>query len=220
VTKAFYDRGWSGINVEPGPRFEALAAARPRDRNLNCAIGPAGTLTLHEIASGLSTVDPSIAESHRRSGHEVETRVVQVLPLNEVLRRFEVEVIHFLKVDVEGAEEQVLRTLDLALWRPWLVVVEATAPLTDTPTHAAWEPLLVSAAYQHVWFDGLNRWYVAGEHHARLACHFDRPPNFLDHFVTHREHVLREALQRVHSISDDASLARYRLPAFEAYPAP
>ncbi len=24
TTKSFYDRGWSGVNVEPGPRFELV----------------------------------------------------------------------------------------------------------------------------------------------------------------------------------------------------
>ena len=31
TTKAFYDRGWSGIDVEPGAVFAELVAARPRD---------------------------------------------------------------------------------------------------------------------------------------------------------------------------------------------
>ena len=40
VTKHFYDRGWRGINVEPVPSaFEALVAQRPRDVNLNVAVG-------------------------------------------------------------------------------------------------------------------------------------------------------------------------------------
>lgn len=220
VTKHLYDRGWCGINVEPGPRFAALAAARPRDRNLNCAIGPAGQLTLYEIASGLSTLDATIAESHRAAGHGVVTRKVELVPLDAVLRDAAPQDIHFLKVDVEGAEEQVLRTLDLSVWRPWIVIVEATAPLSDRPTHHAWEPLLLGGSYRQVWFDGLNRWYVASERYGDLASHFDRPPNFLDRFVTHREHLLQEALQRVHATASDASLARYKLPGFEAYPAP
>jgi hypothetical protein len=38
VTKTFYERGWSGINVEPGEIFDALAASRPRDVNLHIAV--------------------------------------------------------------------------------------------------------------------------------------------------------------------------------------
>ena len=40
VTRHFYDRGWSGINVEPSLRFyPLLCEARPNDINLQCAIG-------------------------------------------------------------------------------------------------------------------------------------------------------------------------------------
>ena len=41
VTKHFYDRGWSGVNVEPVTRFhEKFVATRPRDWNINSAVGP------------------------------------------------------------------------------------------------------------------------------------------------------------------------------------
>jgi hypothetical protein len=39
VTRMFYERGWSGINIEPNPCFESLAEARTRDVNLRVAVG-------------------------------------------------------------------------------------------------------------------------------------------------------------------------------------
>ena len=40
VTRAFYDRGWSGINVEPTVELSLrLKAARPRDINVQIALG-------------------------------------------------------------------------------------------------------------------------------------------------------------------------------------
>src|SRR4051812_32202488 len=49
VTKIFYDRGWSGINIEPGSAFERLKSERARDINLNIAIlDEAGTLSFIE----------------------------------------------------------------------------------------------------------------------------------------------------------------------------
>ena len=38
VTKIFYDNGWRGVNVEPGPNFDLLMAERPEDLNINAAI--------------------------------------------------------------------------------------------------------------------------------------------------------------------------------------
>ena len=51
VTKAFYDAGWRGINIEPLPaHIAAFDAQRPGDVNLAVAAGSeAGTLTLYDV---------------------------------------------------------------------------------------------------------------------------------------------------------------------------
>lgn len=39
VTKAFYERGWRGVNIEPNPEmWRVLSADRPRDLNLKVAL--------------------------------------------------------------------------------------------------------------------------------------------------------------------------------------
>ena len=43
--------------------------------------------------------------------------------------------------------------------RPWIVVLEATAPKTPNDASARWEELLVSRGYKFVYFDALNRFY-------------------------------------------------------------
>src|SRR5262249_40189981 len=52
VTKLFYDRGWSGINIEPVPSsFERIARARLRDVNLCVAASDTeGEAVLHQVA--------------------------------------------------------------------------------------------------------------------------------------------------------------------------
>ena len=73
VTKHFYDRGWSGINVEPGPAFERLEQQRPRDVNLRLAVAPrvggAGVLGLDSPLGPLDVVSarPIGAGSRRLS---------------------------------------------------------------------------------------------------------------------------------------------------------
>ena len=88
VTKAFYDRGWSGVNVEPQPTyFAAIAAERPRDTNLNLIVSDtAGEKTFYEIVdrSGWATSDPATADQHRRAGLEVREYSVAAITLAEV----------------------------------------------------------------------------------------------------------------------------------------
>src|ERR1700682_4874412 len=62
VTHAFYERGWSGINVEPlDEYFEKLVQARPNDKNLKVAVGrEAGVRAFYTFPSGWSTLNPRI----------------------------------------------------------------------------------------------------------------------------------------------------------------
>ena len=96
-----------------------------------------------------------------------------------------------LKIDVEGAERDVFLGADFERFRPWIVVVEATAPNRQILTHTVWEELLTVANYRFVWFDGLNRFYIAGERWERLSPAFAMPPNVFDDFIraTDTEHL-------------------------------
>src|SRR5260370_3332580 len=78
---------------------------------------------------------------------------------------------HFLKIDVEGHEAEVLDGMDFTRFRPWILVIEATEPNTRTPTHQKWDHLVRDAGYQFVFTDVLNRYYVANEH-AELVSNF------------------------------------------------
>jgi hypothetical protein len=69
----------------------------------------------------------------------------------------------FLKVDVEGAEADVLHGADFARFRPKVIVVEAIKPFTLESAWDEWEPLLSRHGYRYVWDDELNRYYVAEE---------------------------------------------------------
>ena len=195
VTKAFYDRGWSGINVEPVSQwFELLQRDRPRDTNLQIAISDTNEpLDFFEVAeSGLSTLDAERAEHCRQEGLTVVKNTVQVWRLAQLFAQAKQPETHFLKIDVEGAEAQVIASGDWAKDRPWIVLVESTRPNTNISDHAAWEPILLDHGYRFVWFDGINRFYLAQERE-NLAQHFHFPVNVLDNYVHYREVMLTES---------------------------
>ena len=183
VSKSFYERGWRGVHVEPVPAYAALLRQdRPDETVLQVALSDqAGVLDLNVIAgTGLSTGVKAYANTHS-SAHGFATEVVQVpmLPMSTALASLNGQQVHWLKIDVEGFEEQVLRGWDSKALRPWIIVIEATIPLSEELNYAGADRLLIDAGYHFVYFDGLNRFYTASEH-AELAARLQLPPNVFD----------------------------------------
>lgn len=167
VTKYFYLAGWRGINIEPIPELiEKLNKARPEDTNKGVAISDRpGELPFYKgngKASGLSTLSPSIAASHRARGYEFTKIMIPVMTLNAVLDEHakNKSEITFLNVDVEGFEKQVLSSIDFKRYHPRVIMAEATAPLTEVATQQKWESILIDNGYIFAMDDGLNRYYV------------------------------------------------------------
>ena len=109
----FYLQGWCGIAVEPQPELAALyTQVRPRDTVAPIVLGRVNGLAdfFHvERLHGFSTTIATHAEKARDFG--VGHRVVKtpMLTLAALCARHNVNVIDFLKIDVEGAEYQVLQ---------------------------------------------------------------------------------------------------------------
>ncbi|MFN4036688.1 FkbM family methyltransferase [Comamonas aquatica] len=185
VSLAFHEHGWQGIHVEPTPHYAALLRQkRPGDTVIQAAVGSdSGVLHFFEIPdTGISTADDAIAAQHRARGFDVHETNVPCIPLSAVFQLCAEQEIHWLKIDVEGFEQQVLSSWGTSSARPWIVVVESTLPLTQIDTHQSWESILVGYGYISVYFDGLNRYYVS-EAHSELKAAFSAPPNVFDGFA-------------------------------------
>ena len=201
VTRVFYERGWSGINIEPlASNFARLKKRRPRDLNLHLAAGDQdGTITFYEIGKwhGYSTTDSEIAAQHRRDGLKVIEYETPMRRLASVLdEHARAKTIDFLSVDVEGAELAVLVGAELTRHRPKVILAESRLPVTvnmvdrffDVPDRTAdYVKLLEPRSYLLAYRDGLNAFFVA-EEHKDLARHFFFPPGIADR-LTHAASV-------------------------------
>jgi FkbM family methyltransferase len=203
VTKAFYDRGWRGINIEPvSEYFQLLQQDRPEDINLNVCVGAnEGKVVLHEVLhEGLSTVSKDYAARHAEAGYEVRSRTVPCTTLDAICAEQGVDTVHFLKVDVEGAEREVLEGFAFDKVRPWIVVVEANEPSSTRDVSEEWEPRLLSKSYKCVCYDGLNRFYVATEH-LELQEYFNAPPNVFDGYIIYAHWLAEQKLAHQESVA-------------------
>ena len=197
VSLGFYEQGWRGVHVEPVAAYaQSLRERRPDEVVLQVAVGAhPGTLSLYEIAdTGLSTARRDIALGHGDAGFPLDEVQVECLTLEQVLAPYAARDIHWLKVDVEGFEREVLAGWGSAS-RPWIVVVESTLPRTQFESHQEWEGLLLERGYAFAWFDGLNRFYVSGAH-PELMPAFQYGPTPFDEFVLSATSVRADGWRR------------------------
>ena len=203
----FYERGWRGIAVEPQPELAALyQRLRPRDLVVRGLLGrDCGEIDFHAVdrLHGLSTTVENLAQKAKAYGVGYRTVRMPVTTLAKLCETHDVGTIDFLKIDVEGAEGDVLFGGDWTRFRPKVIVAEAVAPMSSEPVWQDWEPFLIANGYRFVLFDTLNRFYVAQEHPdimARLPS--ERAPW---HSVRHMHEIGRAPENKQHP---DHALAR------------
>jgi len=129
-TKRFYDRGWSGVNIEPNPTlFKRLVGQRPRDINLNLGLGiSCGKFPFYLVsADTLSSFNKIDAERNCKIHNEeiIETIDIPMQTLQNIFDEYVKESkVDFLSVDVEGFELDVLQGNDWDKYRPTLILIE------------------------------------------------------------------------------------------------
>jgi FkbM family methyltransferase len=238
VSKGFYEQGWRGIHVEPEARYaELLRLDRPDEKVIEAVVSSKrGKQTFYEIGiRGWSTAAKDIADLHRQRGESVKEHVLRSLSLDQVLDEAAEGDIHWLKIDVEGLERDVLRSWRRSKRRPWIILIEAIDPVDQKEIHKDWEDLVLSKGYSFAYFDGLNRFYVSSEQQS-LVPHFRYGPSLWDGFrlarteselsilrndvlsAQNREHELENRLSqclddvaRIRALLDDLRAERDRL---------
>lgn len=197
VSLAFYEKGWRGLHVEPTPAYAAaVRAARPDEIVVEAAVSTQdGPICLFEFPNtGLSTSDPLIAKRHK---NERKLQAVPIeVPTISLSKLFDIigdGPIHWMKIDVEGMERDVLESWNGHHQRPWIIVIEATLPNTRIKSHEDWINIIIKKGYKDVHFDGLSRYFVS-ENHDHLTEALIEDPNIFDDFQISENHFSARAL--------------------------
>ncbi|MBB4003075.1 FkbM family methyltransferase [Aurantimonas endophytica] len=210
VSLLFYEQGWRGIHVEPSEEYALkLRSARPDEEIIEALVGAEeGVSTFFEIGtSGLSTGSEALANKYRDAGWTINRSEKSSIRLASLLERYWDRDIHWLKIDVEGMEADVINSWHPSNVRPWILVVESTVPNSQIQDHHMWDPVVLDLGYIFVYFDGLNRFYVHSSH-SELADCFGPGPNVFDRFIlgASRQYFHQLSLQLLHSEQDNSRL--------------
>jgi FkbM family methyltransferase len=182
VSRGFYEKGWRGVHIEPTPEYaRKLRADRPDELVYEVALSDHdGEIDFYVSSnSSVSTGVQQYSEANRRLGLSVEPIIIPTKRLSTLSSALEGKTVHWMKIDVKGMEGQVLKGWDPHTLRPWVIAIEATIPNSRETNSAVWEHFLSEANYHFVYFDGLNRFYVASEH-PELKASFSSPINIFD----------------------------------------
>ena len=131
-TYMLYRDGWRGVTVEPIPDLAALHRRwRPEDNLVEKAVGPtASQLFFHEMfPSVLSTLDQEVA--HRavrdRTAELIRVYSIDVITLDQLLIDYVYNYdlrLDILSIDLEGLDEEVVRSCMFDYVRPQVIVIE------------------------------------------------------------------------------------------------
>jgi FkbM family methyltransferase len=164
-TLSLYLHGWHGINIDANPRLiEQFKKVRRRDVAVCAAISDQEhDILFHEFEDELvSTVSQEVLPEWESKWKKRGDRMVRTRTLGSVLAETlppQTE-IDLLSVDVEGHDLNVLRSVDLDVFRPKLIVVE----MHHFQLHLVQEnPVacyLEAQGFRQIGYDTLNGYFV------------------------------------------------------------
>ena len=136
----FYVNGDRGDCVEPDPAlFKDFVVQRPGDTNINCGVGAStGSAEFYVMStSTLNTFSMEEAQRYQSYGtHQiVKTLSVKLKIINDILEQAFSNCPHFVSLDVEGLDYEILNSLDFERFRPQVFCLE-TLSFTEEKTES------------------------------------------------------------------------------------
>ena len=127
-TYLLYKRSWTGINIDISEfSIKLFNYLRPNDVNINSAVSNMEkeiSFYYQKKLSQLSTIKKEI--SNERMQGNIKEKKIKSLKLNSILNqsKFKNRQIDFLNIDVEGADFEVLKSLDFTIYEAKIICIE------------------------------------------------------------------------------------------------
>ena len=125
-TYILFRRGWRGINIDmEKDKIAAFNLARPSDHNFLGAISDK-IEKVKIYRNQKYGVSSTINKNFIKNENIIDDDYIQTITLNSVLETspFKGKKIDFLNIDTEGNDFKVLKSLNLELYKPSIIIVE------------------------------------------------------------------------------------------------
>jgi FkbM family methyltransferase len=159
VTRKLYSKGWSGIDIDGNPSYEAkFKKFRPRNKFMNVCVGSQEEYKFTIFTEGaISSTNSKWIEKFSSEGAVVkEVITVPGIKLRDILDLPNVpKRVDFINIDIEGADEDALRSLELESLPferyPRWILLETAPPV---------ESALSTASVRYALTNGYVPWLV------------------------------------------------------------
>ena len=157
-TYQLYKKGWRGVNIDiDSIKILGFKFVRSHDVNVCCAVSN----TSKEIifyTNGVYSLTTSISPEFVSNRGGYSERKVQSRTLTEILdsSKFVGKRIDFLSIDVEGADLDVLQSLDFKKYNPKTIAIESHLMTIDDVSNDAIYIYLVKLGYKMIGWYGLT----------------------------------------------------------------
>lgn len=168
-TYKFYLNGWRGLNIDAMPRsMEEFNIIRSGDTNLEVGISNTRAELLYHIFKqrGINTFSKEFAKQMIEKGYELqETTIIETRRLEDILEQYlpKNQNIHFLSLDVEGFEFEVLSSNNWKKFRPKIILVESLELKTKSELTIFFKNIdyvLVGQTVNNLYFSDCNSGHI------------------------------------------------------------
>lgn len=166
-TFALYKAGWTGICIDANPSLVAqFKRLRPRDVSICAAISDEEREVVFTdfVNDAVSSLDTEYVDSWKGNTAIARQRIVTTRTLSAVLNEIgSPRVFDLLSIDVEGHDANVLRSIDLDVYHPQVIVVEMHGFDINRPHESAIYRYLAARNYRLAGFLVLNGYFVLSD---------------------------------------------------------
>jgi FkbM family methyltransferase len=163
-TYRFYQLGWRGIAIDADETLiSEYAKVRPRDAAVSALVSDQEKELSFHVFEGtqVSTVDDDSLKQWRDRQQVIEVRKLRSKTLNAILAEQQCpQIFELLKIDVEGHDTAVLRSIDLEQFRPSIVMIEIHSHTVESVVETEIYKILSSHNYQMVSLAGYNGIFI------------------------------------------------------------
>jgi len=159
LTYKLYKKGWKGMNLDISKTsIDLFDIARPKDKNINCAIGNFSGDTFYYENSPINQQNSLIKSNVTQKKVEIKSFL-----LEEILILNKIDKVDFINIDTEGTELNIINSINFEKINPILFTIEENSFDTVNESRNAKIELMKKNNYELINVIGVTMFFIKAD---------------------------------------------------------